>query len=214
MKEIKKERTTTQTYYEYEAIDGTIFNDKDTCAEYEKTLKCINQAKYNNLIIKKDCTEYDLFGVGSEDDYIDLIKVKSQDDIDIVMKTWMSYRTFYQEDKYKKQVDNTYNMLKKAMEVDDIIFVNHGYECNDFWFIGTQHGMIDRMMSLSITDDKNKRSIKMASCTFFYFFKTFLTFNNNNPLRLIITSRWRNHPRLKYFFNNILWDLLVQKFSD
>lgn len=155
MKEIKKERTTTQTYIEYEAIDGTIFDNKDACAEYEKTLKCINQAKYNDLVIKKDCTEYGLFGVGNEDDYVDLIKVKSQDDIDTVMKTWMSYHTFYQEDKYKKRVDDTYNMLKKAMEVDDIIFVNHGYEGNDFWFEGTQHGMIDRMMSLSINDDKN-----------------------------------------------------------
>jgi len=155
MKEIKKERTTTQTYIEYEAIDGTIFDNKDACAEYEKTLQCINQAKYNDLVIKKDCTEYGLFGVGNEDDYVDLIKVKSQDDIDTVMKTWLYYNTLYQEDKYKDKVNNTYNMLKKAMEVDDIIFVNHGYEGNDFWFEGTQQGMIDRMTSLSITDDKN-----------------------------------------------------------
>ena len=158
MKEIKKERTTTQTYYEYEAIDGTIFDNKDTCAEYEKTLKCINQAKYNDLVIKKDCTEYGLFGVGNEDDYVELIKVKSQDDIDIVMKTWMSYHTFYQEDKYKDKVNDTYNMLKKAMEVDDIIFVNHGYEGNDFWFEGTQHGMMDRMNALNelINKDTNE----------------------------------------------------------
>ena len=154
MKEIKKERT--QTYVEYEAIDGTIFKSKDACAEYEGTLQCINQAKYNTLILKKDCTEYGLFGIGNDDDHVDLIQVKSQDDIDIVMKTWLSYNTFYQEDKYKDRVNDTYNMLKKAMDNDDIIFVNHGYEGNDFWFVGTQQGMIDKIMSLNDLINKTK----------------------------------------------------------
>ena len=31
MKEIKRERTITQTYYEYEALDGTIFTDEEEC---------------------------------------------------------------------------------------------------------------------------------------------------------------------------------------
>lgn len=149
MKEIKKERTTTQTYYEYEAIDGTIFSDIEECQKHDKTARCINRAKYNTLVLGKEYTEYGLFGVGSDDDYVDLIKVKSQDDIDIVMKTWMSYNTCYQEDTYKNTVKDTYNMLKKAMEDDDIVFINHGYNNDNFWIVGTQHSMIDRMNSLN-----------------------------------------------------------------
>ena len=147
MKEIKKEET--RTYYEYEAMDGTVFSDKEECHKYEKTAECAIMTKYKSLVLNSGHTEYYFFGVGNEDDYVDLVKVKNSDDIDTVMQAWLVINKFYQEDEYKDRRNSTYEMLKKAMEDDDIIFINHGYENDGFWLIGTQHGMIERMTSLN-----------------------------------------------------------------
>ena len=55
MKEIKKERTTTQTYYEYEALDGTIFNDKEECQKYDESALGLLNYKVSLLKVgKKD----------------------------------------------------------------------------------------------------------------------------------------------------------------
>ena len=159
MKEIKKERTTTQTYYEYEAMDGTVFNDKEECKKYENTAECAIMTKYRSLVLSSKHTQYELFGIGNDDDNIDLVKVKNQDDIDTVMQAWLITNRFYQEDKYESQRNSNYEMLKKAMEEDDIIFINHGYDNDNFWVDGTRNSMIAKMNSLDqIIKEKNHES--------------------------------------------------------
>ena len=51
MKEISVEKTLTVR--KYEAVDGTLFDDKDECQRYENTARCVLLSKYNKLIIKK-----------------------------------------------------------------------------------------------------------------------------------------------------------------
>ena len=156
MKEIKKERTTTQTYYEYEAMDGTIFSDKGECEKYENTAECAIMTKYRSLVLSSEHTQYGVFGIGNDDDNIDLVKVKNPDDIDTIIQAWLITNRFYQEDKYENQRNSTYEMLKTAMEKDDIVFVNHGYNNDGFWFDGTKYNMINKMMSLNDLINKTK----------------------------------------------------------
>ena len=65
MKELKREIKTMETYG-WEATDGTMFNDKDECAKYEKTCKCVIRSAFINEV--KFCiNEYKLVECGGED---------------------------------------------------------------------------------------------------------------------------------------------------
>lgn len=148
MKEIKQERTRIEVYFEYEANDGTIFTKREECEEYEQTVECVVMTKYSKLVLSKDNTEYSLFGFGNDDDHIDLIKVCSQDDINVVMDAWLTYNYHYKSDEYRDRRIEKLEMLNKAMEEDDIIFVNHGYENDGFWFEGTRNQHIEVLKNL------------------------------------------------------------------
>ena len=118
MKEIKKERTRTETYIEYEAMDGTIFNDRKECENYEQTIECIALARYNKLVVSKDHTSCYLFGIGCDDDHIDVVKVHSQDDIDTIIKAWMAVHRFFDNDN-TSYIQEYIDMLTLEMALSD-----------------------------------------------------------------------------------------------
>jgi hypothetical protein len=103
-----------------------------------------------------------LFGIGNDDDCIDLIKLKNSEDIDTIMQAWLVINNRLQDDRYKDIREATYKMLKTAMEKDDIVFVNHGYDNDSFWFNGTKYNMIDKMLAIDdlINKDKTEKEVK------------------------------------------------------
>lgn len=81
MKEIITEKVEKVTIYE--AIDGTLFKNKEECKKYENSAFGIINAKYQKLIIKRD-KETCILNTGSEDIELEILNVASIEDADII----------------------------------------------------------------------------------------------------------------------------------
>ena len=83
MKEEIREKIGTETIYI--AYDGTEFKDKEQCKKYEDSAKCALLSKYKPCVIKT-ITEYDLFGVDSEEYEYDLFNLQYSWQIDLLIQ--------------------------------------------------------------------------------------------------------------------------------
>lgn len=124
------------TIEEYEAIDGTRFPDKAECEIYERSAKCLLLSKYNKLVIKKDF-EFNIFGCGSEDGYVDIVKLHDKKDIDVIMQTLGVINPHMLKDNNKEKYDKYQDILEKACSEDDLVFIFRGCEDDGFWIEGT-----------------------------------------------------------------------------
>ena len=142
MKTIEKERTVT--YIEYEAADGTIFDSKEKCIEYEKTVECVIMARYESLVLLKS-NSYALFCNGDDNDYIDVIKVKNSEDVKIVLE---AYSFANRGNTSSERLQDINKSLMKAMDDDDYVFIGRGYDGDCFWFEGTTNMVIENLERL------------------------------------------------------------------
>ena len=135
MKEIKK---TIESYkYLYVAIDGTEFEDKEECRKYEQSAIGVLMAKFLPLVLKQK-TEFQIFGAGSDDSMISIVKLESQADADIVLQLYLLNNNFMTKADKKKDLEAIASRINRAVEEKDCIFISHGYEGDDFWFCGTR----------------------------------------------------------------------------
>lgn len=125
---IKKEYTT-----EYEAVDGIIFIDKEECLEYEKSARMVVYAKYVSLVLARK-TEYEIYHAGSEEYEIDIVKLKTMEDVDIVLQLYCLYNHCTKED---DRIVTLANRLTSYLQNDDIIFIGRGdyYSRYDSFYI-------------------------------------------------------------------------------
>lgn len=139
MKTIKEEKKYTVDVYE--AIDGTRFSDKAECEKYEKSAKCLLLSKYNKLVIKRD-SEYNIFGCGSDEDYIDIIRILCREDVDVIMQTLGVINPYILKEDQKEKYDKYQNILVKALEEDDLVLIYRGYDDSCFSVEGSLTGKI------------------------------------------------------------------------
>lgn len=144
MKEHKIEKTKVEITYEYEAIDGNIFKDKNECLKYEESAKMVAYSKYQPLVISRK-SEYEIYGAGSEEYEIDIIKINKDEDIDILIQLYCLYNNW----KENKDILETRNLLNKWYSTGETIFIGRGsnydnYDC--FWFISTMNETIQHIM--------------------------------------------------------------------
>ena len=142
MKIVKEEKKYTVEVYE--AIDGTIFPDQAECEIYERSAKCLLLSKYNKLVIKKD-VEYNIFGCGSEDGYVDIVKLHGKKDIDVIMQTLGVINPHMLKEGNKEKYDKYQDILEKACSEDDLVFIFRGYDDNEFWIEGTLSNRISNI---------------------------------------------------------------------
>lgn len=91
MRELKETKTIEVTIG-YEAIDGTVFTDKEECERYEKiTADVIIKDRFKKMIVNyiEECeitkinTEDEYIGAGcGEDNYVALVKINDEKDLD------------------------------------------------------------------------------------------------------------------------------------
>lgn len=143
MKIVKEEKKYTVEVYE--AIDGTIFPDKAECEIYERSAKCLLLSKYNKLVIKKD-VEYNIFGCGSEDGYVDIVKILCSKDIDVIMQILGVINPHMLKEGNKERYDKYRNILVKAWYENDLVFIFRGCEDDGFWIEGT---LSDRISNIA-----------------------------------------------------------------
>lgn len=144
MKEIKKERTTTQTYYEYEALDGTIFNDKDECQKYDKSALGVLNYKINLLKVGKkgmDCWE---LCCGDDDHECFALKPKLPEDKDTILQWYLGHQPHLLSDSYKDCVNYIASKIQCALDEGDIIFF--GMDCDESpYFMNTRNSIINNL---------------------------------------------------------------------
>lgn len=142
MKEISVEKTLTVR--KYEAVDGTLFDDKDECQRYENTARCVLLSKYNKLIIKS-ATEYDLFEMGSEESVIDLIKIKHKSDIPTIVQLVILENQYLIKE--QDRINIMYEQLESASINGETFMISRGYQDDCFWPLGSVESKIQQILS-------------------------------------------------------------------
>ena len=140
MKIIKKEYI--NYIEEYQAVDGTIFNSKEECIKYENSAALILKSRYKKLVIK-ETNEWNLFKCGSEDEFIDVIKLWSERDIDLVLQLNCLYNPHIKDD----LIDKHRNILEKAYSENTLVFISKGNEYDDCFWIRTSESEINNTIN-------------------------------------------------------------------
>lgn len=140
--------TIQETKYitKYKAIDGTIFNSDSECKKYEESAKCVLLYKYNKLILVSN-TEWELFGIGSEDDIIDVVELKYSSDIDLVMQLIALYNPH--TSKNSEMVDKINKRLNEAFDNNSKICISRGCEGDGFWLYLTLIELENKIKNLN-----------------------------------------------------------------
>lgn len=132
MKQIEVEKVIKEI--KYEAIDGTIFNDKAECEKYDNTAKAILHQRYQPLVLK-NISEWDLFKCGSEECYYDLVMVNNVNDVENILKLTLLRHSYLTAESNK--LAEIEKLCMQAMHEGDIILISRGYENDSFWVSDT-----------------------------------------------------------------------------
>lgn len=138
MKQIEKTRTITET--KYQAIDGTEFDDKNECLKYDNTALAVMMAKYKSLVINS-MSEWDLFGVGCDDNICDIVKLTRGSEY--VIMWLLAYYHSYSDEKLQELE----NKMINTIESNDVLIINRGYSSEEFWLCNTALGIINKITS-------------------------------------------------------------------
>ena len=139
MKQIEKTRTITEI--KYQAIDGTEFDDKNECIKYDNTALAVMMARYKSLVITS-MTEWDLFGVGCDDNICDIVKLTKDSDISTIMWLLAYYHSYPSE-----KLQELEKKMMNTIESNDVVIVNRGYSPDEFWICDTALGLINKITS-------------------------------------------------------------------
>lgn len=146
MKEIKKERTTTQTYYEYEAYDGEIFNDKEECKKYEDSAECVLKSQVKQMIVTKEHNAWDLMG-GNDDCSVVGIKFECDNDAKIFLQYYTIINPYLSKDSSKDYLDKIIKKVDAVKNNHDILLV--GINCDDeYYIINSRNNIIENLKNI------------------------------------------------------------------
>lgn len=132
MKEIKQEVQKVEYITKYEATDGTLFDNADECRKYENSACAVLLTRYKNLVTNK-FYEDDLFGVGSCDYEVEVVKVTNSEDIDLILQLLILYNPHIGKD--QERLASYRKRLNTAMKDDDVVFIGRGYDYDDNFYI-------------------------------------------------------------------------------
>ena len=150
MRTIEKEK---KSFYEvFVANDGTEFTDRDECRKYEESAKGVLMAKIRPLVVKETTTE-DLWGIGSCDNTMWIVKVDSQDAADIIMQVYLFVNEHLLSGKYTERIERARALVQRAFVEGEFLFIERGYEMDGFYFIGTPNTMKDDLDKLCVKYD-------------------------------------------------------------
>jgi len=149
MKEVKKEIKSFESVYV--ATDGTEFKDRAECEKYENSARCVIETKYRNLVVATEIEET-IFGVGSADNEVEIVKVRNAEDKDTIMQLYFlvnPHMANHDEDKVKNGwVAQAEEFLDRAIEKGELVLIGRGYDNQSFWFYGTQRSITESFDSI------------------------------------------------------------------
>lgn len=140
MKEIKREVTSVVTVYQ--AADGTEFESKEECKMYDNSARCMLYAKYNQKVIKTK-TEFELFGFGSDENTIEVVKLETQADADLITQLFLFENKHMALSENRDSLNRILVRLNKALAEKDFVFIGRGYEMDSFYYEGSRNEHIE-----------------------------------------------------------------------
>lgn len=151
MKEIKEE---IKSYnIKYEAIDGTIFYNREECETYEKSAKAVIRAKFKKLVLAER-DEYSLFNAGSDENTVYVVKMPKAQDVDTVKQLYIAdHEWATKNEEYQKYIDEAFGIIDKAYEEKDILFVGESYD-GDIYIKTTRNAFIEHLTNLDKKDEE------------------------------------------------------------
>jgi hypothetical protein len=153
MKEVTKERTKVEKYTVYQAIDGTEFNTREECQEYDNSAKGVLRGKLKDLIVNDEYNGWALMG-GNEDHNIIAVKVPTETDIDIVLQNYYLDNPWILEDGREEFRNELILTVNQAYREQDVILF--GINCDaDLYCIDTRKNIIDRLNKLDRKEADN-----------------------------------------------------------
>ena len=151
MKEVTKERV--QKYTVYQAVDGTEFNTREECQEYDNSAKGVLRGKLKDLIVNDKYNGWDLMG-GDEDHNIIAVKVPTEADIDIVLQNYYLDNPWILQDGREELRNELILAVNQAYREQDVILF--GINCDaDLYCIDTRKNIIDRLNKLDRKEADN-----------------------------------------------------------
>lgn len=154
METIRKEKVQKSYYEIFVANDGTEFTSSDECQKYEESAKGVLMAKLHPLIIKDICEE-SIFGFGSCDSTVWVVKPSTQNDVDTIMQAFLLYCPYMAKDDHKNSLECERKLVQRALDENDVILIGRGYDMDSFWFVGTRNSMKEQLDKLMKVDEKN-----------------------------------------------------------
>ena len=140
MKTIKRQYVSYTN--EYEAIDGTIFSSEEECIKYENSAASVLKSRYKKLVIK-EANEWQLFKFGSDEELIDVIKLQSEKDIELVLQL----QCLYNPSINNNLIDNVRKILERAYNENTLVFISKGNEYGTTFWIRTSESEINDTMN-------------------------------------------------------------------
>ena len=149
MQEKKIEHKVYETLYE--ATDGTTFNSKEECEKYEQTAHAVLRTKFLKLVVEEK-NEWELFGVGSDEDIVYAIKMNTQEDTDTVLQLYYMDNPYVLRDEEapKKYKERAFNLVNTAYKEQDILFVGENYD-GEIYIINTRANIIEDLQKIGST---------------------------------------------------------------
>lgn len=120
------------------ARDGEEFEDNEQCENYEKAQKTLAEIKYSKLV-KCNISEYGLFLAGSEEDYYDIVRINSSQDLEVLLNaySWMGYPK--SEEELAK--------IKENLKTGEVYLIYRGYDGDAFSNPQTKENIIAPIIS-------------------------------------------------------------------
>ncbi len=155
MNKIQKERVQKSFYDVYVANDGTEFRDMEECKKYEESAKCVLLVRYREIVVKSS-NEYELFGFGSEDCTIDVVKPRVKEDIDLLLRIYLLENPYMADEEYKERVNKMVERMNLALNDNDFIFIGRGCCDDGFYFEGTRNEHVQVLNRIGEPEKKDE----------------------------------------------------------
>lgn len=153
MEIISREKVEKKYFNVYVANDGTEFSDRDQCEKYEESAMGVLMSKIKPLMVREITTE-DIHGYGSSDETVQIFKVESQEDADALLQTYFLTHDI-KKDCTESWVIRAKDLIQRALNDKEMLFVSRGYEMDSFWIIGTQASMKESIDSICKKKEEN-----------------------------------------------------------
>lgn len=154
MKEIKEEikREVVDTHTHWEAVDGTVFEQKEECEKYEKSALGMLRGKVNELIVGEAADAWDLMG-GNEDSSVVAILLAKEKDADTFLQWLYLECPWLLNDTMKKRKEEIEATVRDVYTNKDVILM--GMNCDgDYYFINSRKNIIDNLNKLYVKDER------------------------------------------------------------